>query len=101
MKANFVVGLAATPSRKDGHHPIIYMQCGPTRYSMTVRTMTDSTPFEHVVIPKPTDFRMSSVGEPTTQDIYAPLTTDEGRSCAGRSYKETELASNNGLKTRL
>jgi hypothetical protein len=40
--------------------------------------MTDSTPFEHVVIPKPTDFRMSSVGEPTIQDICTALTTDEG-----------------------
>ena len=79
VKAKFVVGLTATPTRKDGHHPIIYMQCGPTRYSMAVRAMTDSTPFEHVVIPKPTDFRMSSVGEPTIQDIYAALTTDEGR----------------------
>lgn len=79
VKAKFVVGLTATPTRKDGHHPIIYMQCGPARYTMAVRSMTDSTPFEHVVIPKPTDFRMSSVGEPTIQDIYAALTTDEGR----------------------
>jgi len=46
---------------------------------MAVRAMTDSTPFEHVVIPKLTDFRMSSVGEPTIQDIYAALTIDEGR----------------------
>ena len=79
VKAKFVVGLTATPTRKDGHHPIIYMQCGPTRYAMAVRAMTDSTPFDHVVIPKPTDFRMSSVREPTIQDIYAALTTDEGR----------------------
>ena len=28
VKARFVVGLT-TPTRKDGHHPIIYMQCGP------------------------------------------------------------------------
>ena len=79
VKAKFVVGLTATPTRKDGHHPIIYMQCGPARYSLAVRAMTDSTPFQHVVIPKPTDFRMSSVGGPTIQDIYAALTTDEDR----------------------
>ena len=29
VKARYVVGLTATPTRKDGHHPIIYMQCGP------------------------------------------------------------------------
>ncbi len=79
VKAKFVVGLTAIHTRKDGHYPIIYMQCGPARYTMAVSTVTDSTPFEHVVIPKPTDFQISSVAEPTIQDIYAALTTDEGR----------------------
>src|SRR6202022_1935916 len=79
VKAKFVVGLTATPTRKDAHHPIIYMQCGPARYTMAVRAMTDSTPFEHIVIPRATDFRMSIAGEPTIQDIYASLTTDEAR----------------------
>jgi hypothetical protein len=32
VKAKYVVGLTATPTRKDGHHPIIYMQCGPARF---------------------------------------------------------------------
>ena len=27
-KARFVLGLSATVARKDGHHPIIFMQCG-------------------------------------------------------------------------
>jgi superfamily II DNA or RNA helicase len=31
VKARYIVGLTATPTRKDGHHPIIYMQCGPIR----------------------------------------------------------------------
>ena len=79
VKAKFVVGLTATPTRKDGHHPIIYMQCGPARFSMATRAMTDSTPFEHVVIPRATDFRMSAAGEPTIQDLYAAMTTDEVR----------------------
>jgi superfamily II DNA or RNA helicase len=30
-KAKYVLGLTATPIRKDGHHPIIIMQCGPIR----------------------------------------------------------------------
>jgi superfamily II DNA or RNA helicase len=29
VKAKFVVELSATPTRKDGHHPIIYMQADP------------------------------------------------------------------------
>jgi superfamily II DNA or RNA helicase len=28
-KARFVAGLSATVTRKDGHHPIVFMQCGP------------------------------------------------------------------------
>ena len=31
-KARYVLGLSATVARKDGHHPIIFMQCGPVRY---------------------------------------------------------------------
>ena len=38
VKAKYVLGLTATPTRKDGHHPIIYMQCGPVRFSMSART---------------------------------------------------------------
>ena len=46
---------------------------------MATRAMTDSTPFEHVVIPRATDFRVSAAGEPTIQDLYAAMTTDEVR----------------------
>jgi len=33
VKSKYVVGLTATPVRRDGHHPIIFMQCGPIRHS--------------------------------------------------------------------
>ncbi len=33
-KAKFVVGLTATPVRRDGHHPIIFMQCGPIQHNI-------------------------------------------------------------------
>ena len=32
-KARYVVGLTATPIRRDGHQPIIFMQCGPIRHN--------------------------------------------------------------------
>ncbi len=42
--------------------------------------MTDSTPFDHVVIPRPTDLRMTSdAADVTIQDLYAALVTDEAR----------------------
>jgi superfamily II DNA or RNA helicase len=80
VKARYVVGLTATPSRKDGHHPIIYMQCGPIRYRLSTRTMTAATPYEHVVIPRPTDFLMRGEAEDITiQDVYADLVSNESR----------------------
>ena len=33
VNAKYIVGLTATPIRRDGHHPIIFMQCGPLRHS--------------------------------------------------------------------
>jgi superfamily II DNA or RNA helicase len=80
VKAKYVVGLTATPTRKDGHHPIIYMQCGPVRFSMSARTMTETTPFEHKVTPRHTEFRMApELTEVTIQDIYAALVSDVSR----------------------
>ncbi|MGC9969685.1 MAG: hypothetical protein ABSE56_03740 [Bryobacteraceae bacterium] len=47
---------------------------------MSARTMTEASPFEHVVIPRPTDFQMpSEPGDITIQDIYADLVGDEPR----------------------
>ena len=80
VKAKYVVGLTATPTRKDGHHPIIYMQCGPTRFSMSARTMTETTPFEHRVIPRHTEFRTAAeIADITIHDIYAALARDAAR----------------------
>ena len=36
-KARYVLGLSATVVRKDGHHPIIFMQCGPVRFRADAR----------------------------------------------------------------
>ncbi len=76
-KAKFVVGLTATPTRKDGHHPIIYMQCGPVRFSISAKAMTEANPFEHRVIPRHTNFQIpTGLSEMTIQDIYAALSSD-------------------------
>jgi len=37
VKARYVVGLTATPERRDGHHPILEMQLGPIRFSVDAR----------------------------------------------------------------
>ena len=50
--AKYVYGLTATPSRKDGHHPIIFMQCGPICYRDNAKKQAENRPFEHYVIPR-------------------------------------------------
>jgi superfamily II DNA or RNA helicase/very-short-patch-repair endonuclease len=56
-KAKFVIGLSATVARKDGHHPIIFMQCGPVRHSVDARQQAAVRPFTHSVLVRPTGFR--------------------------------------------
>jgi superfamily II DNA or RNA helicase len=56
-KARFVTGLSATVTRKDGHHPIIFMQCGPVRFRVDARQQAAARPFTHQVIVRPTGFR--------------------------------------------
>ena len=56
-KARFVAGLSATVARKDGHHPIIFMQCGPVRHRVTARAQAAVHPFDHIVLVQPTAFQ--------------------------------------------
>ena len=44
-KARFVTGLSATLTRKDGHHPIIFMQCGPVRHRVDAKKQAAARPF--------------------------------------------------------
>jgi superfamily II DNA or RNA helicase len=57
-KAKYVTGLSATVTRKDGHHPIIFMNCGPVRYKVDDKKQAAARPFAHKVIVRETNFRM-------------------------------------------
>ncbi len=82
-KARFVTGLSATVTRKDGHHPIIFMQCGPIRHRVNAKEQAASRPFEHVVLVRPTGFR--ALREPNSdlrvqfRELNDELVADEGR----------------------
>jgi len=87
-KARYVLGLTATPIRKDGHHPIILMQCGPIRFRAGTASPKGEDPFEHVVIPRLTSFRMpeppggyhaGAEKDPEMHEIYAALASDPDR----------------------
>lgn len=76
VRAKYVCGLTATPIRKDGLHPIIFMQCGPIRYKVDARSQAKVRPFVHKLIVKNTDFTSDS---DSIQDLYKLLAKDEKR----------------------
>ena len=82
-KARYVLGLSATPARKDGHHPIIFMQCGPIRYRDSARAQAAQRPFEHKLIVRRTDFvlppELSAQERPPIQDVYSAIIADSRR----------------------
>jgi superfamily II DNA or RNA helicase/very-short-patch-repair endonuclease len=82
-KAKFVTGLSATVMRKDGHHPIIFMQCGPVRYRVNSKERVAAHPFKHTVMVRPTDFRPLRPANPNVRqqfhELYEELIADEER----------------------
>lgn len=84
-KARFVVGLSATVTRKDGHHPIVTMQCGPVRHRVDARAQAVSRPFAHIVLVQPTGFRSRRTPETDRrmefQALYQELVADGTRNC--------------------
>jgi superfamily II DNA or RNA helicase len=80
IKAKYVLGLTATPTRKDGHHPIIYMQCGSIRFNLSPKKAAESSPLRHTVITRFTDFAWErSEHETMIHDIYRALAADQRR----------------------
>lgn len=80
VKARYVVGLTATPYRRDGHQPIIHMQCGPTRYSLDRKQQESRDAFTRRLILRETGFTVSDSDKETTiQKIYALLAYDQER----------------------
>lgn len=57
LPARYVIGLTATPYRKDGLQKIIFQQCGPIRH--TIKS-TDSGLLKKKVVVRETDFRWSA-----------------------------------------
>jgi superfamily II DNA or RNA helicase len=84
VSAKYVYGLTATPSRKDGHHPIIFMHCGPIRYRDDAKKQAEKRPFDHFIVPRFTPFRIHPLAEKeekewTIQELYAELVKNEIR----------------------
>jgi superfamily II DNA or RNA helicase/very-short-patch-repair endonuclease len=82
-KARFVAGLSATVTRKDGHHPIVFMQCGPVRHCVDARMQAVVRPFKHRVLVQPTTFQPLRAAEADKrlefQALFRALIDDDAR----------------------
>jgi superfamily II DNA or RNA helicase len=81
VKARYLVGLTATPQRRDGHHPITEMQLGPIRFFVDAKSQAARRPFAHRLIVRETAFQTTTGdnAEASIQDIYRALANDEAR----------------------
>ncbi len=77
VRAKYVYGLSATPERKDGHHPIIFMQCGPIRYLVDAKSQAEKRSFSHFVLPRFT--RMRAPDEAEIQQLYTLAAENDRR----------------------
>jgi superfamily II DNA or RNA helicase len=76
VKAKYVLGLTATPMRRDGQQPIIFMQCGPTRHTAT---KSESAPHDLAVTPHTIHKRIDLPKDAGIQDVFLQLTVDPDR----------------------
>ncbi len=80
VRARFVVGLTATARRRDGHHPILYMQVGPIRRDLGRAAQDSPGELAKSLVVRETSFRASpSDVKPSIQALYVALVRDEGR----------------------
>lgn len=76
--AKYVCGLTATPFRRDGHHPIIMMQCGPVRHRITGKDSLQ-TEIRKSLITRYTDFTCQWSEEDKIHSLWPFLIKDDER----------------------
>jgi superfamily II DNA or RNA helicase len=80
VKARYLVGLTATPQRRDGRQAITEMQLGPVRYRVDAKSQAARRPFEHKLIVRETGFRAPAETPGSgIQDVYRVLAEDKER----------------------
>jgi len=80
VSAKWVYGLTATPIRKDGHQPIIFMQCGDIRYTVDSKVQQERQSFRRLLIPKFSSYRpVDNIDGNNYMQICEALSIDAGR----------------------
>jgi len=75
-KAKYVLGLTATPVRRDGRQPIIFMQCGPIRHTAA---KPDNAPHDLAIVPRTMTARIDLPTEAGIQDVFRHVANDAVR----------------------
>jgi superfamily II DNA or RNA helicase len=78
-KAKYVLGLTATPFRRDGQQPIIFMQCGPIRHTAAKPA---GAPHDLEVVPHSLHARIDLPTEAGIQDVFRHIANDQARTAA-------------------
>jgi superfamily II DNA or RNA helicase len=78
-RARYVVGLTATPIRRDGRQPIIFMQCGATRHTASRPT---GAPQTLEVVPRYLSNRINLATDAGIQEVFRNLAGDSSRTVA-------------------
>ncbi|MFA7666508.1 MAG: DEAD/DEAH box helicase family protein [Burkholderiaceae bacterium] len=79
VRARYVLGLTATPVRRDGRQPILFMQCGPIRH---MAAEPAGAPQTLEVMPRYLPVRTSFPDDIPIQEIFRQLAADEIRTTA-------------------
>jgi superfamily II DNA or RNA helicase len=79
ITAHTTYGLTATPIRKDGHQPIIFMQLGPIRFKADAKAQMARQTFQRVLIPRFTSYRDISEEKKDFATVLKNLSQDEIR----------------------
>lgn len=79
--ALYKLGLSATVKRQDGRHPVVFMNLGKIRYSVSAKSQALKRDFFHRVIVRETEFRRDQVTceKPPIQEVFRSVMGDEKR----------------------
>jgi superfamily II DNA or RNA helicase len=80
IPARYITGLTATPYRRDGHQPIIGMQCGPIRHIVDAASTRQLQALDLRVVRRGTSFNPDVLPRDSSiQEIYSALAADDDR----------------------
>ncbi|MFT3821854.1 MAG: DEAD/DEAH box helicase family protein [Rubrivivax sp.] len=79
VRAKYVLGLTATPIRRDGRQPIIFMQCGPMRHMAARPT---GAPQSLDVVPRYLSAHIRRPADAGIQDVFRHIACDTDRTQA-------------------